>query len=68
MAIIAGGIVGLIDVFGPSSLGKNIELSTIVVDRNGKLLRPYLTSDGRWRLACYARGRGPALSRYVARL
>jgi penicillin-binding protein 1C len=50
IAIIAGGIAGLIDVFGPSPLGKNIELSTIVIDRNGKLLRPYVTSDGRWRL------------------
>jgi penicillin-binding protein 1C len=50
IAIIAGGIAGLIDVFGPSPLGKNIELSTIVLDRSGKLLRPYVTSDGRWRL------------------
>src|SRR4029077_1243019 len=50
IAIVAGGIAGLIDVFGPSPLGKNIELSTIVIDRNGKLLRPYVTSDGRWRL------------------
>jgi len=49
-AIIAGGIAGLIDVFGPSPLGKTIELSTIVIDRNGKLLRPYVTSNGRWRL------------------
>jgi penicillin-binding protein 1C len=31
-------------------LGENIEFSTVVVDRNGQLLRPYATVDGRWRL------------------
>jgi len=28
----------------------DVELSTQVVDRNGRLLRAYATSDGRWRL------------------
>ena len=27
-----------------------VAVSTIVVDRNGKLLRPFTTEDGRWRL------------------
>ena len=35
---------------GPAPLGETIEFSTVVVDRNGHLLRPYATPDGRWRL------------------
>ncbi len=35
---------------GPVPLGESIEFSTVVVDRNGQLLRPYATLDGRWRL------------------
>jgi penicillin-binding protein 1C len=35
---------------GPVPLGESLEFSTVVVDRNGRLLRPYATSDGRWRL------------------
>ena len=35
---------------GPAPLGEGIEFSTVVIDRNGQLLRPYATVDGRWRL------------------
>ena len=35
---------------GPAPLGEGLEFSTVVVDRNGRLLRPYATPDGRWRL------------------
>jgi len=35
---------------GPVPLGEALEFSTVVVDRNGRLLRPYATPDGRWRL------------------
>jgi penicillin-binding protein 1C len=35
---------------GPAPLGEGLAFSTVVVDRNGKLLRPYATPDGRWRL------------------
>ncbi|MCK9919487.1 penicillin-binding protein 1C [Microbacteriaceae bacterium K1510] len=35
---------------GPAPLGKDLELSHIVVDRSGKILRAYATPDGRWRL------------------
>ena len=35
---------------GPPPLGKDLEFSTRVVDRDGRLLRAYATSDGRWRL------------------
>jgi penicillin-binding protein 1C len=35
---------------GPVPLGEHLQFSTVVVDRNGQLLRPYATLDGRWRL------------------
>ncbi|MGB7175507.1 MAG: transglycosylase domain-containing protein, partial [Xanthobacteraceae bacterium] len=35
---------------GPAPLGENLEFSKQVLDRNGKLLRAYATTDGRWRL------------------
>jgi penicillin-binding protein 1C len=35
---------------GPAPLGNDLEFSKEVLDRNGKLLRAYATSDGRWRL------------------
>ncbi len=50
VAAMAGGIAGLFEAFGPAPLGRDLEVSTLVLDRNGKLLRAYLTSEGRWRL------------------
>src|SRR5215475_588742 len=35
---------------GPAPLGKALAFSTLVLDRDGKLLRAYLTLEGRWRL------------------
>ncbi len=35
---------------GPPPLGENLTYSTLVVDRDGKLLRPFTTKDGYWRL------------------
>ena len=35
---------------GPAPLGNDLEFSTRVVDRDGRLLRAYATSEGRWRL------------------
>jgi len=35
---------------GPVPHGEGLEVSTTVVDREGRLLRPYATSEGRWRL------------------
>ena len=31
-------------------LGEGLEFSTLVVDREGRLLRPFATIEGRWRL------------------
>ncbi|MCJ7787183.1 MAG: transglycosylase domain-containing protein, partial [Methyloceanibacter sp.] len=47
---IAGATVGLVQALGPAPLGHELEVSHLVVDRNGKLLRAYLTSQGYWRL------------------
>lgn len=38
------------DALGPLPLARSFEPSTLVLDREGRLLRPYATSDGRWRL------------------
>jgi penicillin-binding protein 1C len=35
---------------GPAPTGEHLAYSTIVQDRNGRLLRPYATPDGKWRL------------------
>lgn len=39
----------------PLDLSALAERSTIVVDRNGKLLRPFVMADGRWRMPVSAR-------------
>ena len=49
-AVAAGAITGLMDSFGLANLGRDLEVSTLALDRDGKLLRAYLTSEGRWRL------------------
>ncbi len=49
-AAAAGAATGLVQSFGPPPLGEDLETSQTVLDRNGKLLRAYLTSEGRWRL------------------
>src|SRR5664279_4538109 len=36
---------------GPPPLGKDLETSHAVLDRESKLLRAYATSEGRWRLS-----------------
>src|SRR5947199_7495225 len=35
---------------GPAPLGEGLAYSALVVDRQDRLLRPYTTPDGRWRL------------------
>jgi penicillin-binding protein 1C len=51
--IVIAAVVGaavLIASLGPAPLGKGLSFSTTVVDREGRLLRPYTTEEGRWRL------------------
>ena len=40
---------------GPLPLAQAQQVSTSVIDRNGKLLRAYAMADGRWRLPVDAR-------------
>jgi penicillin-binding protein 1C len=39
-----------VQALGPTPLGDDLEVSRLAVDRDGKLLRAYLTREGRWRL------------------
>ena len=39
-----------IDALGPLDLSAAEKRSTVVLDRDGRLLRPFATADGRWRL------------------
>src|SRR5580765_4405366 len=46
VAVCAAGVYAL----GPAPLGKGLEYSHVVLDREGRLLRAYATREGRWRL------------------
>jgi penicillin-binding protein 1C len=48
--ILIGVFAGWVVSLGPLPLSKAREVSTSIVDRNGKLLRAYAMADGRWRL------------------
>ena len=48
-ALIAAGWAW-IAALGPARLGQGLSYSTLVVDRDGRLLRPFTTHEGRWRL------------------
>jgi penicillin-binding protein 1C len=39
-----------VHALGPAPQGEALQYSTLVVDREGRLLRPYATPDGRWRI------------------
>ena len=51
-AILAAALAGAwwVHSLGPAPRGEALEYSTLVVDREGRLLRPYATAEGRWRL------------------
>ncbi len=44
---------------GPAPLGESLQFSTLVVDREGRLLRAFATRDGRWRLPVRVDGVDP---------
>jgi penicillin-binding protein 1C len=48
--MISGAFAAWVVSLGPLPLAQANEVSTSVVDRNGKLLRAYAMADGRWRL------------------
>ncbi len=39
-----------VNSLGPAPLGRHLEYSHVVLDRNGRLLRAFATKEGRWRL------------------
>jgi penicillin-binding protein 1C len=57
--VAAGVAAAWIGSLGPAPLGERLEFSTVVVDRDGRLLRPYATTQGRWRLPVRADGVDP---------
>jgi penicillin-binding protein 1C len=48
--ILTGAFVRWVVSLGPLPLEQARQVSTTIVDRNGKLLRAYAMADGRWRL------------------
>ena len=54
-ALVAGAFAAWVVSLGPLPLDQARQVSTTVVDRNGKLLRAYAMADGRWRLPVDAR-------------
>jgi penicillin-binding protein 1C len=47
---VSGAFTAWVISLGPLPLAQAREVSTTIVDRNGKLLRAYAMADGRWRL------------------
>ncbi|MEI9900528.1 MAG: transglycosylase domain-containing protein [Hyphomicrobium sp.] len=59
------GVYVAIDRLGPPELAATDNVSTIVLDRNDRLLRAFTTADGRWRLPVEV---GNVDERYLAML
>jgi penicillin-binding protein 1C len=53
--LVAGALAAWVVSLGPLPLTQARQISTTVVDRNGKLLRAYAMADGRWRLPVNAK-------------
>src|SRR6202165_2521106 len=53
--IFASAFAGWVASLGPLPLTQARQVSTAIVDRNGKLMRAYAMADGRWRLPVDAR-------------
>jgi penicillin-binding protein 1C len=52
---VSGAFAAWVVSLGPLPLAQARQVSTTIVDRNGKLLRAYAMADGRWRLAVDAK-------------
>ncbi len=59
MLAVTAALTLWIITLGPAPLGEGLAFSTTVVDRDGRLLRPYATNEGRWRLPARADGVDP---------
>ena len=53
--VVTGAFGAWVVSLGPLPLEQARQVSTTIVDRNGKLLRAYAMADGRWRLPVDAR-------------
>ena len=50
VAALAAAAAGWVVSLGSVPSGEGLGYSTLVVDRDGRLLRPYTTAEGRWRI------------------
>ena len=50
LAAVALAAAVYVQSLGPAPLGRELDTSHVVLDRDGKLLRAYATPEGRWRL------------------
>ena len=65
VAVAALGCGAWVASLGPAPLGKGLDTSHIVLDREGRLLRAYATSEGRWRLPAAAEDVDPRFVRLL---
>jgi penicillin-binding protein 1C len=59
LCLAVAALVAFVHRLGPPPLGESMQFSTLVVDREGRLLRAFATSDGRWRLPVRVDGVDP---------
>ncbi len=59
VALIALAGAAWVNSLGAPPLGKHLEYSHVVLDRDGRLLRAYATKEGRWRLPATAQDVDP---------
>jgi penicillin-binding protein 1C len=59
VTVIALACGGWVYSLGPPPLSRTLDTSHIVLDREGRLLRAYATSEGRWRLSVTAKDVDP---------
>jgi penicillin-binding protein 1C len=50
IGLCGGALWWIVEGLGPLDLSAAEARSTVVVDRDGRLLRPFATPEGRWRL------------------
>ena len=50
LAAVAIAATAYVQSLGPAPLGRDLDVSHVVLDRDGRLLRAFATPEGRWRL------------------
>src|SRR5215813_2401318 len=59
LCVITIALAAFVYRLGRPPLGERMQFSTLVVDREGRLLRAFATADGRWRLPVRVEGVDP---------